>query len=67
MTQRQLAGEIGVSPSRVNDYLSGRSEPTLKIAWLPDWNNELKLNGQLKSELEEFITENQIGILKIQD
>ena len=32
MTQRQLAGEIGVSPSRVNDYLSGRSEPTLKIA-----------------------------------
>lgn len=34
MTQRQLAGEIGVSPSRVNDYLSGRSEPTLKIARL---------------------------------
>lgn len=34
MTQRQLAGEIGVSPSRVNDYVSGRSEPTLKIARL---------------------------------
>ena len=34
MTQRQLASEIGVSPSRVNDYLSGRSEPTLKIARL---------------------------------
>jgi HTH-type transcriptional regulator/antitoxin HigA len=34
MTQRQLAGDIGVSPSRVNDYLSGRSEPTLKIARL---------------------------------
>lgn len=32
MTQRQLANEIGVSPSRVNDYISGRSEPTLKIA-----------------------------------
>ena len=32
MTQRQLASEIGVSPSRVNDYISGRSEPTLKIA-----------------------------------
>jgi HTH-type transcriptional regulator/antitoxin HigA len=32
MTQRQLAREIGVSPSRVNDYISGRSEPTLKIA-----------------------------------
>ena len=26
--------EIGVSPSRVNDYISGRSEPTLKIARL---------------------------------
>ena len=35
MTQKQLAGEIGVSPSRVNDYISGRSEPPLKIArWL---------------------------------
>lgn len=34
MTQRQLAGEIGVSPSRINDYISGRSEPTLKIARL---------------------------------
>lgn len=32
MTQKQLASEIGVSPSRVNDYVSGRSEPTLKIA-----------------------------------
>jgi Predicted transcription regulator containing HTH domain len=34
MNQRQLAGEIGVSPSRVNDYISGRAEPTLKIARL---------------------------------
>ena len=34
MTQRQLAGEIGISPSRINDYISGRSEPTLKIARL---------------------------------
>jgi HTH-type transcriptional regulator/antitoxin HigA len=34
MTQKQLANEIGVSPSRVNDYISGRSEPTLKIARL---------------------------------
>ena len=32
MTQKQLAQEIGISPSRVNDYISGRSEPTLKIA-----------------------------------
>ena len=34
MTQKKLAGEIGVSPSRVNDYIAGRSEPTLKIARL---------------------------------
>ena len=34
MTQKQLALEIGVSPSRINDYISGRSEPTLKIARL---------------------------------
>ncbi|MCD8292522.1 MAG: helix-turn-helix domain-containing protein [Prevotellaceae bacterium] len=34
MTQKQLAAQIGVSPSRVNDYLTGRSEPTLKIARL---------------------------------
>jgi HTH-type transcriptional regulator/antitoxin HigA len=32
MTQKELAGEIGVSPSRINDYIAGRSEPTLKIA-----------------------------------
>jgi len=34
MTQKQLAQEIGVSPSRINDYISGRSEPTLKNAGL---------------------------------
>ena len=34
LTQKQLAGEIGISPSRINDYISGRSEPTLKIAHL---------------------------------
>lgn len=32
MTQKQLASELGVSPSRISDYISGRSEPTLKIA-----------------------------------
>ena len=32
ITQRQLAKMIGVSPSRVSDYVSGRSEPTLRIA-----------------------------------
>ena len=32
MSQKQLADEIGVSPSRISDYVSGRAEPTLKIA-----------------------------------
>ena len=34
MTQKQLANEIGVSPARINDYVSGRAEPTLRIARL---------------------------------
>ena len=34
MTQKQLAAEIGVSPARVNDYVTGRAEPTLRIARL---------------------------------
>lgn len=32
MSQSTLAKKIGVSPSRVSEYLSGKSEPTLKIA-----------------------------------
>lgn len=32
MTQKELAVMIGVSPSRVSDYVSGRAEPTLRIA-----------------------------------
>ena len=34
MTQKQLAIQVGISPSRINDYVSGRSEPSLKIARL---------------------------------
>ena len=34
ITQKQLAVQIGVSPSRISDYISGRAEPTLKIARL---------------------------------
>lgn len=34
MSQKQLAQEIGVSPSRINDYVAGRAEPTLKVARL---------------------------------
>lgn len=32
MTQRQLSSEIGVSPSRVNAFVSGKSEPSLPLA-----------------------------------
>lgn len=32
MTQKELAKEIGVSPSRINDFMTGRAEPSLKIA-----------------------------------
>lgn len=32
MTQMELAREIGVSPSRINDFITGRAEPSLKIA-----------------------------------
>ena len=32
LTQKQLANELGISPSRVSDYINGRSEPTLRIA-----------------------------------
>lgn len=34
MSKKDFAKEIGVSASRVSDYLTGRSEPTLKIARL---------------------------------
>lgn len=32
MSKKDFAKKIGVSASRVSDYLTGRSEPTLKIA-----------------------------------
>ena len=32
ITQRELATQIGVSPSRISDYVSGRAEPTLRVA-----------------------------------
>ena len=34
MTQKQLSEQIGVSPSRISDYASGRAVPSLKIAGL---------------------------------
>ena len=32
ISQKELAGQIGVSPSRISDYVNGRAEPTLKVA-----------------------------------
>lgn len=32
LNQAKLSKILGVSPSRVSDYLTGRSEPTLKVA-----------------------------------
>jgi len=32
ISQKELAKEIGVSPSRISDYVSGKAEPSLKIA-----------------------------------
>jgi HTH-type transcriptional regulator/antitoxin HigA len=32
MSQREFAKKLGVSPSRVSEYLTGKSEPTLRIA-----------------------------------
>lgn len=32
LTQLKLSELIGVSPSRISEYLSGKSEPTLKVA-----------------------------------
>ena len=31
LTQNKLSELLGVSPSRVSDYLAGRSEPTLRV------------------------------------
>jgi len=32
MTQKALASILRVSPSRINDFIVGRSEPSLKLA-----------------------------------
>lgn len=32
MTSKQLAEKLGISPSRISDYIHNRSEPTLRIA-----------------------------------
>ncbi len=32
ISQKKLAGMLNVSPSRISEYLNGKSEPTLKVA-----------------------------------
>jgi HTH-type transcriptional regulator/antitoxin HigA len=34
ISQKQLAEMLGVSPSRISEYMTGKAEPTLKIARL---------------------------------
>ena len=34
ITQKQLAEMLGVSPSRISEYMNGKAEPTLKVARL---------------------------------
>jgi HTH-type transcriptional regulator/antitoxin HigA len=34
ITQKQLAELLGVSPSRISEYMTGKAEPTLKVARL---------------------------------
>ena len=34
ITQKQLAELLGVSPSRVSEYMTGKAEPTLRVARL---------------------------------
>ena len=32
ISQKELATKIGVSPSRISDYVTGRAEPSLRVA-----------------------------------
>ena len=34
LTQKELAELLGVSPSRISEYMTGKAEPTLKVARL---------------------------------
>ena len=34
LTQRGLANLLGVSPPRISEYMTGKTEPTLKVARL---------------------------------
>lgn len=45
LTQKGLAEMLDVSPSRVNEYLSGKSEPTLKVA--RSMNQKLSIDANI--------------------
>jgi len=44
ITQKQLAELLGVSPSRISEYMTGKSEPTLKVARL--LNQKLDIDAE---------------------
>lgn len=45
INQAKLSELLGVSPSRVSDYLTGRSEPTLKVA--RDLSRKLNIDANI--------------------
>jgi HTH-type transcriptional regulator/antitoxin HigA len=45
ISQKKLATILNVSPSRISEYLNGKSEPTLKIARL--LRDELKIDADI--------------------
>lgn len=45
ISQKSLATILNVSPSRISEYLNGKSEPTLKIARL--LRDELKIDADI--------------------
>jgi len=45
ISQKKLAEILNVSPSRISEYMTGKSEPTLKIARL--LRDELKIDADI--------------------
>lgn len=45
LNQVKLSEMLGVSPSRVSEYLTGKSEPTLKVA--RDLNKKLNIDANI--------------------
>lgn len=45
INQAKLSELLGVSPSRVSDYLTGRCEPTLKVA--RDLSRKLNIDADI--------------------